>query len=79
MKIATYEYSADDEWDLYEEEDLEDADADGEEYISSSEAKFLKEWQEIVRAAETNAALKKAIDRVKITYNLSKDHGNSKT
>jgi len=76
MKIATYKYSADDEWDLYEE-DLEDA--DGEEYISSSEAKFLKEWQEIVRAAETNAALKKAIDRVKITYNLSKDHGNSKT
>ena len=78
MKISTYKCSADDEWDLYEE-DLEDADADGEEYISSSEAKFLKEWQEIVRAAETNAALKKAIDRVKITYNLSKDHGNSKT
>jgi len=76
MKITTYKCSADNEWDLYEE-DLEDV--DDEEYISSSEAKFLKEWQEIVRAAETNAALKKAIDRVKITYNLSKDHGNSKT
>lgn len=68
-------YSKDDEWDAYEE-DLED---DEEEYISSSEAKFLREWQEIVRAAETNVALKKALDRVKITYNLSKDHGNSKT
>lgn len=76
MKISTYKYSANDEWDLYEE-DLEDD--DDEKYISSSEAKFLNEWQEIVRAAETNSALKKAIDRVKITYNLSKDHGNSKT
>lgn len=76
MKITTYKYSADDEWDLYKEFDLED---EAEEYISSSDAKFLREWQEIVRAAETNAALKKALDRVKITYNLSKDHGNSKT
>lgn len=76
MKITTYKYSENDDWDLYEEDDLED---EGEEYISSSEAKFLKEWQEIVRAAETNVALKKALDRVKITYNLSKDHGNSKT
>jgi hypothetical protein len=76
MKITTYKYSADDEWNLYEECDLEDEE---EEYISSSEAKFLREWQEIFKAAETNVALKKALDRVKITYNLSKDHGNSKT
>lgn len=73
--MKTYKYSAADEWDAYDG-DLED---DEEEYISSSEAKFLREWQEIVRAAETNAALKKALDRVKITYNLSKDYGNSKT
>ena len=69
---ATYKWD-EDEWDLYEEnEDLED---DEEEYISSSEAKFLKEWQEIVRAAQTNVTLKKAIERVKIVHALSKDHG----
>lgn len=69
---ATYKWDEDD-WDLYEEnEDLED---DEEEYISSSEAKFLKEWQEIVRAAQTNVTLKKAIERVKIVHALSKDHG----
>lgn len=67
----------DDEWSLYEDEEMEEDDQ--EEYISSSEAKFLKEWQEIARAAQTNVTLKKALDRVKIIYNLSKDHGNSKT
>jgi ribosomal 50S subunit-associated protein YjgA (DUF615 family) len=75
MKIATYKYSADDEWDLYEE-DLKD---DDEEYISSSESKFLKEWQAIYKAAESNVALKKALERVKVTYHLSKQYGNSKT
>ena len=65
-------YKWDEDWDAYEEEIEEDA----EEYVSSSEAKFLKEWLGIVKAAETNVTLKTALDRVKIIYNLSKDHGN---
>jgi hypothetical protein len=62
----------DDDWSLYEEEMEED---DQEEYISSSEAKFLKEWQEIVRDSQTNVTLKKALERVKIIHTLSKEHG----
>jgi hypothetical protein len=34
-----------------------------------------KLWGEIRRAAKTNTALQEAIDRVKILYHLSKDHG----
>ena len=33
------------------------------------------EWNQIFRAAETNPALQEALDRVKIIYNLSKQHG----
>lgn len=62
----------DNDWSLYEEEMEED---DQEEYISSSEAKFLKEWQEIVRDSQTNVTLKKALERVKIIHTLSKEHG----
>jgi len=32
----------------------------------------LSEWNDILRAAETNPALQEALDRVKIVYNLSK-------
>ena len=32
-------------------------------------------WQEIVRAGRTNQALQEALDRAKIVYHLSKDHG----
>jgi len=41
--------------------------------------RFLKDelqlWEEIVRAGRTNAALQDALDRAKILYHLSKDHG----
>ena len=37
---------------------------------------FVKsEWFEILTAAESNPALQEAVDRVKIIYNLSKQHG----
>lgn len=33
-------------------------------------------WGEIMRASVDNPALQEAIDRVKILYELTKDHGN---
>lgn len=66
MKIKQF-ILEDEEWNYEEDE---------EEYISSSEAKMLREWQAIIKAAETNKALKAALDRVKVTYNLIKDHGS---
>jgi hypothetical protein len=33
------------------------------------------EWNEILQAAKTDPALQAALDRVKIIYNLSKQHG----
>ena len=35
----------------------------------------IRLWEEIVRAGRTNQALQAALDRVKILYHLSKDHG----
>jgi hypothetical protein len=32
-------------------------------------------WEEIVRAGRTNKALQDALERAKIVYHLSKDHG----
>ena len=41
--------------------------------------RFLKDelqlWEEIVREGRTNKALHEALERVKIVYHLSKDHG----
>ena len=41
--------------------------------------RFLKDelrlWEDIVREGRTNQALQDALDRVKIVYHLSKDHG----
>ena len=41
--------------------------------------RFLKDelrlWEDIVREGRTNKALQEALDRVKIVYHLSKDHG----
>jgi hypothetical protein len=41
--------------------------------------RFLKDelrlWEEIVREGRTNPALQDALDRAKIVYHLSKDHG----
>ena len=38
-------------------------------------AKAGQEWREILAEAKNNSALQEAIDRVKILYHLSKDHG----
>lgn len=38
-----------------------------------------EEWRKILHAAESNDALQKAVERVKILYYLSKEDGNSKT
>jgi hypothetical protein len=35
----------------------------------------LRLWEEIVRAGRTNQTLQEALDRAKIVYHLSKDHG----
>lgn len=35
----------------------------------------LQLWEEIVRAGRTNQVLQTALDRAKILYHLSKDHG----
>ena len=43
-----------------------------EEYVSAAEARFLREWQDIARAAETNVALKDLLDQVKMMYRLTK-------
>ena len=32
-------------------------------------------WKDILRESRTNQALQEALDRVKIIYHLSKDHG----
>lgn len=41
--------------------------------------RFLKDelqlWEEIVRAGRTNQSLQAALDRAKIVYHLSKNHG----
>ena len=41
--------------------------------------KNYNEWQEILEMAETNPAVKSALDKLRTTYYLSKDNGNSKT
>jgi hypothetical protein len=35
----------------------------------------LRLWEEIVRAGRANQVLQEALDRAKILYHLSKDHG----
>ena len=37
------------------------------------------EWQEIQKLAETNPAVKIALDKLMTVYHLSKDHGNNET
>lgn len=37
------------------------------------------EWQEIQQLAETNPAVKIALDKLMTVYHLSKEHGNNKT
>jgi hypothetical protein len=59
-----------DTWDYKWEEDEE-------EYISQEQAKFLKEWEDIVIASNSNVTLKRAIEQVKIIYYLSKQDNNT--
>jgi len=68
MRVKQYTME---KFDYYGE--LEYEEDDDEEYISSSEAKFLREWQGILKAAEHNAALQHALDRVKIIHHLSNE------
>jgi hypothetical protein len=42
------------------------------------EKRYLSEWNEILRAAETNPALQEALERVKVIYNLIKDSNDGK-
>lgn len=37
------------------------------------------EWQEIQKLAETNPAVKIALDKLMTVYHLSKEHGDNKT
>ena len=43
-----------------------------EEYVSAAEARFLRQWQDIARAAKTNVALQDLLDQVKMMYKLTK-------
>ena len=54
---------------LWETKEIND---DEDEYVSASEKRFLKEWQDIARAAETNVALQDLLDQVKMMYKLTK-------
>ena len=42
---------------------------------SMRDEEYIK-WMDILTLAETNPALQEALDRVKVIYYLSKDHGN---
>jgi hypothetical protein len=44
----------------------------GYDVASGPEQIHLTEWNEILRASETNSTLREAVERVKIIYNLSK-------
>lgn len=68
MKVKQYTME---KFDYYGE--LEYEEDDDEEYISSSESKFLREWQGIFKASEHNTALQHAPERVKIIYHLSNE------
>lgn len=52
--------------------EMEEIKEEEEEYVSAAEARFLREWQDIARAAETNVALKDLLDQVKMMYKLTK-------
>jgi hypothetical protein len=52
--------------------EIEEIKEEEDEYVSASEKRFLKEWQDIARAAETNVALQDLLDQVKMMYKLTK-------
>jgi hypothetical protein len=47
----------------------------GYDVSNSAERIHLSEWNDVLRAAETNPALQEALDRAIIIYNLSKQNG----
>jgi hypothetical protein len=47
----------------------------GYDTAASQEQLLHPEWYAIFQAAENNPTLQEALDRVKIIYNLSKQHG----
>jgi len=51
-------------WDIDKDEEYD--------YISAAEQRFLREWQDIVAAAEINVALQDLLDQVKMMYRLTK-------
>jgi len=51
---------------------IEDIKDEEHEYVSAAQHRFLKEWQDIVAAAETNVALKDLLDQTKMIYQLTK-------
>ena len=52
--------------------EIEEIKIEEDEYVSVSEKRFLKEWQDIAQAAETNVALKDLLDQAKMMYRLTK-------
>ena len=52
--------------------EIEEIKIEEDEYVSVSEKRFLKEWQDITRAAEANVALQDLLDQVKMMYRLTK-------
>lgn len=52
--------------------EMEEIKNEEDEYVSASEKRFLKEWQDIARAAETNVALQDLLDQVEMMYRLTK-------
>ena len=52
--------------------EIEEIKIEEDECVSASEKRFLKEWQDIARAAETNVALQDLLDQVKMMYRLTK-------
>lgn len=42
------------------------------------EKRYLSEWNDILRASETNPALQEALERVKVIYNLIKESNDGK-
>ena len=52
--------------------EMEEIKEEEDEYVNASEKRFLKEWQDIARAAETNVALQDLLDQVKMMYKLTK-------
>ena len=46
----------------------------GYDVSTGPEQIHLSEWNDILKASEDNSALREAIERVKIIYNLSRPH-----